>query len=153
MLSFRMGLKLYCLNWRQSKTMRKCQRPLNSLSRNAGPYAGQGILERACSLQRQGSGRMSGTTCLSSGSHLRPNTSYCPWLWDQTLRRSFRGRRRCLSGSREKLDQEFLVTPVLRHHRPGCARTDCTVIKCPRRVPYPWDHLELDCSGNRMWWW
>lgn len=103
-----MELKLSCLNWRKSKTMRKCQKPLNSLSRNMGPYAGPGTLGRDRSLQRQGSGRMSDTTCQSSGSHLHPDPSFCPWPQGQTLRKRCRGRCRCPSGSREKCGPEFL---------------------------------------------
>lgn len=134
-----MELKLSCSNWRKSKTMRKCQKPLNSSGRNMGPYAGQGTLERGHGLQRQGSGRMSDTICQSSGSPLHPNPSFSPGPQGQTLRKHCRRRCRCLSGSRgEAWPRVPWVTPVFGHCRLGCAPTDCTVIKCTCGIPYPW---------------
>lgn len=98
-----MELRLCCWSWRRSTTTRRCQNPLNSLSRSKGPSAGRGTSKRGHSPPRPGSGKMSGTTCLSSGRCLHPVASFWPQPLTQTLRRNCKEKFTCLSANLGRL--------------------------------------------------
>lgn len=130
-----MEWKLFSWSWRKSTTMRRCQNPLNSLSRNMESSAGRGTLKRDHSLPRPGSGRMWGTICLPSGRCLHPNASCCPQRLSQSLRRNWKEKFTCLSDSHQRLGQSFFVF-CLWHCSLSCTVTKSTCYApCTPRSP------------------